>query len=387
MRYVDLGVTPSLSQEKKKKRKKKILLITGGIFLITLVAVIGYAFYWPILELLKNPDIALSFFNKEEAQLKSTDGRTNILLLGIDKRSNVPYTFLGPGGKQQHNGFLSDTIIVASYSHETKKISLVSITRDTWISIPSWEKFPATQGKINSAYSIGDVFNYPGGGIQLAKRVVGEHLGITIHYVGRIDFQGFEKTVNTLDGIDVVVEKTFDDYRYPVPGKESASCGNRNYNCRFEHLHFDKGSQHMDGKTALGFVRSRSGTNGEGSDFARARRQQKVIEAVIKRALSLENILNPITLNSLFREFGESVETDFDLVVIPQVIKLAKEFDLSEMKTFVLDPSSNLMIVPNSGQYGGAYVIVPKNNDWRPVKLKIKEFLTPVQENTQEKQK
>ncbi|OGY31112.1 MAG: hypothetical protein A3A57_01820 [Candidatus Woykebacteria bacterium RIFCSPLOWO2_01_FULL_41_12] len=143
----------------------------------------------------------------------------------------------------------------------------------------------------------------------------------------------------------------------------------------------------MDGKTALGFVRSRSGTNGEGSDFARARRQQKVIEAVIKRALSLENILNPITLNSLFREFGESVETDFDLVVIPQVIKLAKEFDLSEMKTFVLDTSSNLMIIPNSGQYGGAYVIVPKNNDWRPVKLKIKEFLTPVQENTQEKQK
>src|SRR3990167_374255 len=158
MRYVDLGVTPSLSQEKKKKRKKKILLITGGIFLITLVAVIGYAFYWPILELLKNPDIALSFFNKEEAQLKSTDGRTNILLLGIDKRSNVPYTYLGPGGKQEHNGFLSDTIIVASVDLTTKKSVMISIPRDTWVSVPGWSSFPSSEAKINSAYSLGDMY-------------------------------------------------------------------------------------------------------------------------------------------------------------------------------------------------------------------------------------
>lgn len=386
MRYVDLGANSSLSLEKKKKRKKKIILIVSATFLAAVLAVIGYAFYWPILELLKNPDIALSFFNKEDAELKSTDGRTNILLLGIDKRSNVPYTFLGPSGREQHNGFLSDTIIVASYHHETKKISLISIPRDTWVSLPSWGDFPPTQAKVNSAYSTGDVFDFPGGGLQLAKKVIGKHLDLPIHYAARIDFEGFEKLVNVLNGIDVVVENSFDDYQYPIPGKETANCGGRNYYCRFEHLHFSKGPMHMDGKTALGFARSRSGTNGEGSDFARARRQQKVIEAMLKKALSLENILNPLTLNSLFREFGKSVETDVDLARLPQVIKLAKNLDLSEMETFVLDPSSGLMVVGNPAYYGGAYVIVPKNNNWEPVKAKIKEFLASVQEMSESKQ-
>jgi len=203
------------------------------MFVVSLIAVVGYAFYWPILELLKNPGTVLSFFKNPGAELKSTDGKTNFLLLGIDKRSNVPYTFVGPNGKQERNGFLSDTILLASFDHNTKKVSLVSVPRDTWVSLPAWDNFPATQGKINSAYSTGDVFDYPGGGLQLAKKVVGDRLGVEIHYVGRIDFQGFEKIVDTLGGVDVVVDKTFDDYRYPVLGKERAQCLGGGEYCHF----------------------------------------------------------------------------------------------------------------------------------------------------------
>lgn len=383
MRYVDLGNSPTVSLEKKRKKRKKIILLTLGLTLATIVGVVGYAFYWPLSaligEILKNPGAVLSFFKNPDVELKSTDGKTNILLLGIDKRSNVPYTFMGPSGKQERNGFLSDTIIVASFDHNTKKISLISIPRDTWISIPGWDNFPETQGKINSAYSIGDVFGYQGGGLQLAKSVVREHLGIPIHYGGRIDFEGFEKIIDTLGGVDVEVDETFDDYRYPVAGRESMLCSESGDYCRYEHIHFDKGPIHMNGSTALKYVRSRSGTNGEGNDFARARRQQKVIRAVLTKGLSLENLLNPLKLNNLFQEFGETVDTDFNLAAIPRAVKFAKGLNIEKIETFVLDPSSGLMINPNPNFYGGAYVIVPKGNNWSVVKLKIKEFLNKPQ--------
>jgi LCP family protein required for cell wall assembly len=379
MRYVDLGVLPQSSFNKKKNNRKKISFSIVGLFILSIVAYFGYAFYWPISsvvsQILKNPGIALSFFRQPMGHLNSTDGKTNFLLLGIDKRDNVPYTYLGPNGREERNGFLSDTIIIASVDLKTKKISLVSIPRDTWVDISGWTGFPATEGKINSAYSLGDVYDYPGGGLKLAEKVVSDHTGVSIHYGARIDFAGFKKMTDTLGGVDVVVDKTFDDYSYPTEGREKANCPDGTYDCRYTHVHFDAGSTHMDGTAALQFARSREGTNGEGSDFARARRQQKVIQAVFKKAVSINTLLDPLKLNSLFKDFGESVETDFDLVSIPKLITLAKDVDMSSTRTFVVDPSTGLMAVPSPALYGGAYVIIPKNNDWGPVRAAIKDFL------------
>jgi anionic cell wall polymer biosynthesis LytR-Cps2A-Psr (LCP) family protein len=126
----------------------------------------------------------------------------------------------------------------------------------------------------------------------------------------------------------------------------------------------------------LKYARSRSGTNGEGNDFARARRQQKVIQATLKKALSIKNLLDPVKINRFFRDFGETVETDFDIASVPALVRLAKEVDYNTVKTFVLDTSSGLMHTPSPNLYGGAYVIVPKNG-WDEVKAKIKQFLNP----------
>jgi len=377
MRYIDIGVLPV--QENKSKKKKRIILSGLMIIFATVVVYLGYAFYWPISavvgQILKNPGVALSFFRQPAGELKSTDGKTNILLLGIDKRTNVPYTYFVSGGTQKRNGFLSDTIIVASIDQNTKQVSLISIPRDTWVAIPGWSGISASSGKINSAYSLGATEGYPGGGLELAERVVSEHLGLTIHYGVRIDFEGFKKAIDTLGGINVVVEKSFDDYQYPLEGKEKVDCSD--YSCRFGHIHFDAGPTHMDGLTALKFVRSRSGTNGEGSDFARARRQQRVIQAFFKKSTSIGNLLDPVKLNKIFRDFGQAVESDFDLAAIPQTIKLSKEINLDNVRTFVLDPSSGVMRHPEAGSYGGAYVIVPKRS-WDEVRTKIKEFLSNV---------
>ena len=378
MRYIDLGVLPPRG-ERKRKTRKRIILFLASLLLVSVVGYISYAFYWPIAGLIgqifRNPGVVLSFFREPSSQLRSSDGKTNILLLGIDKRENVPYTFVGSDGKQEHNGFLSDTIIVLSVDLNTKQASLISIPRDTWVSIPGWTGFSASEGKINSAYSLGDTYGYPGGGLALAERVISEHLGVPIHYRVRIDFEGFKKSIDTLGGIDIVVDKTFDDYQYPAEGKETASCPDGTFSCRFLHLHFDAGATYMGGDTALAYVRSRTGTNGEGSDFARAHRQQKVIQATFKKAISLNTLLNPTKLKSLFESLGQSVETDFDFAASAAVVKLAKQVNLDNLRTFVLDPTSGLMYSPSADLYGGAYVIIPKVG-WPQVQLKIKEFLS-----------
>jgi len=380
MRYIEIEVSP-LKEENKRKKRKRLALVALALIFATTIGFAGYIFYWPISaivgQILRNPQSAFSFFKQPVGELKSTDGKTNFLILGIDKRAGVPYTFFGSNGKQERNGFLSDTIIVASVNQNTKQVSVISIPRDTWVTIPGRSGFSVSSGKINSAYSLGDVYGYPGGGLKLSERVVAEHLGLPIHYGVRIDFEGFKKAIDTLGGIDITVERSFDDYQYPAEGKEKAICADGSYACRFEHLHFDAGLRHMDGAMALKFVRSRTGTNSEGSDFARAHRQQKVIAAFFKKATLLGNLLDPVKLSRLSRDLGQGLESDFDLAAIPQTVKLFKEVKLDNARTLVLDPSSGVMYHPDDSLYGGAYVLVPKRS-WDEVKTKIKEFLSNV---------
>lgn len=378
MRYVDLGVAP-YKRDQGNNRKKKILKFGIAALLLGIVLYGGYLFYWPISQLIneifRHPGLVLSFIRDPLSDLESTDGRTNVLLLGIDKRSSVPYSYKDSQGTTHKGGFLTDTIIVLSVGKETKDAAMVSIPRDTWVDIPSWDNFSGGAGKINSVYSVGNTQGYPEGGLELIKKVVSQNLGIPIHYAIRIDFEGFEKTIDTLGGIEVTVDKTFDDYQYPVEGQETATCSDKTYSCRYRHVHFDKGPQKMDGKTALEFVRSRTGTAGEGSDFARAARQQKVLIAARDKALSLENLLAPGRIRDLFKDFGESIETDFDLSAYPGAYKLLKEVDTSTAKKLVLSPEDGMFYTPNPGLYGGAYVLLPKGDDWSKIQEKVKDLL------------
>lgn len=384
MQYIDLGTT-SYRDEKKIRRKK---LIRFGIIALLLGIVIygGYLFYWPISqlinEILHHPGIVLSFIKDPLGDLESTNGRTNVLLLGIDKRSYSPYSYQDSQGNVIKNGFLTDTIIVLSVGKETKDAVMISIPRDTWVEIPEWDSFPGGAGKINSVYSAGNTQDYPGGGLALIKKVVSEKVGVPIHYALRIDFEGFKKTVDTLDGVEVKVDRAFDDYLYPIEGRENAVCSGGSLSCRYKYVHFEAGLQKMDGEKALQYVRSRTGTNGEGSDFARANRQQKVLIAAKEKALSLGNLLNPAKVNSLFKDFGESVETDFSLNLYPAAYQLLKDLNTSATRELVLDSSAEgLLYSPSSSQYGGAYVLLPKGDSWDKVQEKVKELLYQASES------
>lgn len=366
MQYVDLGVLPYRKKEKGGSKFKKILKWSSLVLVSAVVFYAGYILYFPasalLREIFKNPTSALSLVKNPEGNLKSDNGRTNFLLLGIDKRENIPYTYKIGNGQTAKNGFLSDTIMVVSIDQNTKQMAMISIPRDTWVKLPSWSGHSSAFAKVNAAYSYGESEGYPGGGMALAREVVSDSLGINIHYTARIDFAGFKKAIDTLGGVEVTVDRAFDDYNYPAGNTTG-----------YKHVHFNAGKQHMDGNKALEFVRSRQGTNGEGSDFARAKRQQKVLVAAREKALSVYTIFDPFKINNLFSNFGEALATDVDLAALPKLYKFGKEVNVNEIKTLVLD-TTNYMSHPPNGDYGGAYVLIPKGGSWAKVQEAVKNI-------------
>lgn len=333
--------------------------------------------------------------------LHSSGNRINILLLGI------------AGGT--HDGTnLTDTIMIASYNLKTNQVYLFSIPRDLWL--------PELRSKANAVYEIGLSQK---NGLGLSKTIMGNILGIPIHYALRVDFRGFVQAIDAIDGVEVSVENSFDDYLYPIQGKENDLCGNteqemdfneeeakklnidpgkrtvlitadgqiatdsaredkgaKYFSCRYERISFEKGRMKMGGAVALIFVRSRHGTNGEGSDFARSKRQQKVIEAIRDKILSLETLANPQRAVELIKILGESIDKDISVKEGGEFYKLSKKMD--KIQSFVLDDSprnglpdgrKSLFIHPPAQDYGGAYVLISQDDDFSYVAGYVRKIL------------
>lgn len=379
MRYVEVN---SNYRKTTRTAKSRILKFSLAVLAIFFLGYVVYLAFWPTSSVVKQifeaPKSALSFFRGEGTSLQSTKGRTNVLLLGIDRRKNEPITYKDNSGNVHRNGFRSDTMVVISIDLATKDTVMISLPRDLWVKIPKSETVGEQYAKVNAAYSLGNTYDYPGGGNALAKRVVEDHLGLPLHYAITIDFEGFKKIVDTLGGVMVNIENSFEDWNYPIEGKENDPCGDSgNYYCRYEHIKFEKGLQYMDGNNSLKYVRSRMGTNGEGSDFARARRQQRVLVAIRNKALTWQTLSDPLKIVSLASNFGETIQTDFDFKLYPQVYKLLSQVDFNNVRTTVIDPSTKpgMIIVPPPEGYGGAYVLVPAKKDWSEVKDYVTEFM------------
>ena len=147
--------------------------------------------------------------------------------------------------------------------------------------------------------------------------------------------------------------------------------GGKYFSCRYEHIHFDKGNTNMNGSIALTFVRSRHGTNGEGSDFSRSARQEKVIAAVRGKILSFETLANPQKISDLVQALGESIDTNISIKDALEFFKLSKK--LEQTQSIVLDDSlktglpnnrKSLLVHPSAGDYGGAYVLISEDDDF-----------------------
>jgi len=257
-----------------------------------------------------------NFFNKLRHLVPSADRQ-----LQGEENDRINILLLGMGGEGHDGAYLTDTIILASLKPSTKQVALISIPRDLSAPINSsgWRK-------INSINAYAEMAEKGSGG-EATVEALAELLQIPIHYYVRVDFNGFVEVIDELGGIEVNVENTLDDYTYPIKGEED----NPNYYARFEHLHIDQGSQKMSGELALKYVRSRHALGLEGSDFARAKRQQIVLEAVKEKLLSRQTLLNPVTIGKLVSEFNKNVTTNLNVWEMLRLWDLFKDINREQI--------------------------------------------------------
>lgn len=274
--------------------------------------------------------------------LAQDSGATNLAILGV-------------GGEGHEGGDLTDTIFLVSLRHQDFAVRLLAIPRDVWID--------PLKIKINAAYYYGKQQNIEDG-LSLAREAMSQTLGIPIHYVAIIDFSGFIKLVDVVGGVDVVVARTFDDYKYPIPGQENAEPES----ARYEHLHFNAGPAHFDGTTALKYARSRHALGEEGTDFARSARQQQIITALKDKILTSSTLLNYNTLTQIIQSLSSSITTDLTPNYYRSIFSFALNFKQADAPLTTGSLTPYLENPKNLTPYGGAWVLLARPG--------LKEYVT-----------
>lgn len=281
-------------------------------------------------------------FSDEEKLKGEENGRVNILLLG-------------KGGEGHDGELLTDTVMVLSVKPDTNELAMLSIPRDFWVKT---EEFGYS--RINKVNYYGETQKGENEGPKYAAKALEEVTGLYIPYYFGIDFEGFKDVVDSIEGVKVDVENSFNDEEYPT----------EDYG--YQTIKFNKGSQEMDGDTALKYARSRHGVTTDGnaneaSDFARARRQQKLIAAIKEKALSLGVLANPQKLNLLLEQLKKHIITNAQLWEGIRLFGFTKGHDTNAIKTFVLSDQNFLKPYRTPD---GAYTLIPKEGFGKYEKIK-----------------
>lgn len=325
----------------KVKRKFPWLKVIIGVVIALVLAGIGYFIYKTYkagkdIGFSITPESILNIQKDPELKKDSTGKYTNVMLVGIDTR--------------EENAKLlnTDTIIVASYNYDTNNVVMISVPRDFHVQV---NENVVWYNRINSVYSAHES-KKEGSGLSSLQNVVEDITGLEIQYHAMIDYKGFVQLIDAVGGVYVNVENSFTDYMYPQ--------GNG-----YKTVSFKTGPQLMNGSTALEYSRSRhSNDNGEGSDFMRARRQQKVILAFKDVLLSSDTFLNPTKITSLISAIQNNIQvSEFTIEDIQAAIKILKTYDEKNGSSysFVLDTSAgnSSLLTSKDVVNTGAYAIGP----------------------------
>ncbi|CAM4025776.1 LCP family protein [Helcobacillus massiliensis] len=237
---------------RRSRRRKGLCCGLSAVLILALVAaaVVGGYFFSLNDKYQKNVDFVTLDKKDREAQGKGT----NILLLGSDKRS-------GEEAKTV-TGQRSDVMMLVHIDADNKHAYVLSFPRDLYIDIPGHGK-----DRINSALAYG--------GVPLATQTVEKYVGTKIDHVALVDFDGIKKIVDTLGGVDVKVSRSFEG----------------------DGIQFTQGTQHMDGETALTFVRQRKQL--PGGDFDRNANQRALLSALVGKILSGDTLSDPNKIQQL----------------------------------------------------------------------------------------
>lgn len=318
-------------------KKEKVKFFTGGASLI-----IGFLLVLGLILFIKNFDISAIVFSFGKGLKTDRHGHTNIVLAGT-------------GGGMHDGGDLTDTLMVASIDHENKKVSLLSIPRDLYVK----------SNKLNSGERINAIyftakkrFDSSKEALEEIKNVTSALVGMHIDYYIKVDFGGFRQIVDSIGGLDIIVEKDIYDPFYPLG--ESV---------HYQTFALKAGLQHLDGETALKYARSRKTS----SDFDRSRRQHQLLAAIKEKTLSLNILTNPAKIMEIFNALKSSFETDLSLNEIITLAKISKEISKENIYSFVIGDNPNecggFLYTPAREFFNGAYVLLPAGNNYDYIHL------------------
>lgn len=205
--------------------------------------------------------------------LEST-GAMNILLVGVDKRDDLSRRDQNKLKLGREVGERTDTMMLIHLSEDHRKVTVVSLPRDTWTTVPG-----QGQHKINSAYQFG--------GPKLTVKTVQEATGVPVNMYVEVNVLGFIDVIDALKGVTVCTAVPINDQKlaFALPA----------------------GTHQLDGVRALAYARTRSTAR---SDFDRIDRQQQVISAMLDRALSSSTLANPATLGAFVKSVQKTIKID-----------------------------------------------------------------------------
>ncbi len=247
-------------------------------------------------------------------------GAQNILIVGSDSREDLK---AGQGtqgrGKDFVTGQRSDTVILAHLYGSSDKAQLISFPRDSWVPIP--EHVNPTTGKVVPERTTKLNVAFFEGGPPLLIQTIEQLTDLQIDHYMEIDFDGFQKMVNTLGGVEVCLS---------APAKEGLS-----------GIDLPAGRQTIKGDQALAFVRQRAGLPRQ--DIDRIERQQQFIGAIVRKTLSAGTLLNPFKLNGVISVATESLKLDEQLSIedLRDLALRFKNFDAGDV-IFSTVPTSDI---------------------------------------------
>jgi LCP family protein required for cell wall assembly len=251
-------------------------------------------------------------------------GRVTVLLMGVDNRPDEKIA-------------RTDSILVLTINPKTGAGGILSLPRDLLATIPGTSE----RVKINTVHFIGERDKVPGGGPALLRTTVAQLIGYPVDYYVRLNFEGFQQIVDQVGGVDIDVPKEINDPQYP----------DEHYG--FDPLYIPAGRQHMDGKLALKYARTRH----VDSDYGRAARQQQVIVAIKDKVMQPGQLASLLPrLPGLAVATANSIQTDMPIEKAIALARAVGQMDLHNPARIVVDNTMGTE-VPNDPDLG--FILIP----------------------------
>lgn len=294
---------------------------------VLVLSAISWAGFSHVTGSIKRQDV---FSGLKQRPDRNAGNSINYLLVGSDQREGLTkeqLKILRVGSVATAAGKRSDTIILIHISKDRDRATIISIPRDTYAEIPEWtdskgKVHSISYAKINEAIGRGDA--------PLLIATIEHMTNLRIDHYVEVNFAGFANLVDAVGGVDICTNTAIHDNK--------------------SHIDLAAGQHHMDGVTALKYVRARY-FDGLG-DLGRMKRQQKFIASLLKSATSSGVLLNPVRLLSVINAGLSTVTTDPDLTK-DDLVTLAtqlKSLSASNLQMMTV-PLSNVSY-DNNGVFG-----------------------------------